>query len=139
MLRYVDPQLNVTDYVYDSLGYLTKQINPDGTSVANVYQSAFHAMVSTTDERGDVTENDYDSEGHLTETTQGYGTGEATSVYYTYLSNGQLYQIEDTNPSTGLPQVEDQYSYDSYLRQISDANGDGFTSYTTYDLNGSNT
>jgi RHS repeat-associated protein len=114
-----------TTLTRDSQGYVTQQTNPDGTSLSNSYQSAFHALISTTNERGNSTTFAYDSLGHPISSTDALGNQTAQSW-----SSGLLASSTDGRNLTT------SYSYDSHRRLVLTTNPDGGLMTTSYDSNG---
>ena len=56
-----DPLGNITSYTRDSLGYVTVETFPDGSTVTNTYQTAFHALTSTADQNNHISTYTYRS------------------------------------------------------------------------------
>jgi RHS repeat-associated protein len=121
-----DPLGRTTSYAYDGSEYVTLQTNPDGSTRSYAYQSAFHALISATDERGFTGTFAYDSGGHQTSTTDALGN----RVTSTYLTNGLLQSTTDPRGNTTT------YNYDTLRRLTTTADAlNEVTSYG-YDTNG---
>jgi RHS repeat-associated protein len=90
-----DPLGRTTTYQRDSLGYVTLETLPDNNTRSYVYQPAFHALTSVTDERGNDTDYTYDAT-----------TGQLLTVSWTVTDvdlNASQFTISfDYNATTGL-------------------------------------
>jgi RHS repeat-associated protein len=122
-----DPLNRTTTFARDSAGYVTLETLPDGNTISMSYQSAFHALTQSTDERGHSTTYAYDNTtGHLTSTTDALGHTTTQS----WNTSGEVQSVTDANNHTTT------YLYDSNRRltTVIDAMGNRTTS--TYDSNG---
>ena len=80
---------------------------PDGSVVTFQYQSAFHALTTYTDARGETTTYAYDGSGHLISETNALGQ----TTTYTYNGSGEETAITDPLGHTT------SYAYDSDRRR----------------------
>jgi RHS repeat-associated protein len=117
---YTDPLGNVTSYARDTLGYVVTETLADSHTIHNTYQTAFHALLTTTDENSHTTSFSYDSLGHLLTMTD--AASEVSTFAYS-TSTGTLTSYEDP---TGRYTT---YTYDSDLRVTSVTTQLGTTSY----------
>jgi YD repeat-containing protein len=118
---YSDPLGNVTTLTRDSLGFVVTATLADSHTIHNTYQSAFHALLTTTDENSHTTSYTYDSLGHLLTIT------DAASEVSTFAYNsttGLLSTFED-----GMGRYT-TYAYDSDRRVTSVTTQLGTTSYS---------
>ncbi len=114
-----------TTYTRDSAGYVTRETLPDGNHRDYLYQSSFHALISYSDERGNVTTSTWDAGGHLTSTRDALG-----NVTNQAWASGLLQSVTDAlNHST-------TYLYDSYRRLQDTINALNQRTTLGYDANG---
>src|SRR5208282_3528630 len=78
-----DGRGNLWSYTYNSLGYITNAVAPDGATTSYTYDPATLGLSSMTDPNGNVTTYQYDSLGNRTNVTDALGN--VTS--YTYETN----------------------------------------------------
>ena len=136
---------------YDDSGNLIEVINPDGTSIANVYDNLFR-MSSVRDERHAQpnTAYAYDILNRLTSVTQTLSgaLGGTVVTSYTYNVQDQLTSVTDTNGNVTTYVYDDfgrlasqsspitgttSYSYDPAGNLISTTDANGATTTRTYD------
>jgi RHS repeat-associated protein len=115
----------ITSYALDAKDFVTLETLPDGSTRQSQYQSAFHALTTFTDERGDTSTSAYDSQGHLTSTTD--ATGATTTQTWI---NGLLQSVTDPDGHN----TTNTYDTDRRLTGVQDALGNRAT--YTYDGNG---
>ncbi len=121
-----DPLGRTTTYTLDAEGYPTAETFPDGSVVTLQYQTAFHALTTMTDERGETTTFAYDAAGHVTGMTDALGK----HTTYGYYSNGLVETVTDANNHTTT------YAYDSDERLSTVKDATGATTTYNYDANG---
>ncbi len=121
-----DPLDRTTTYSYDGDHYVTDITYPDGSTQGSAYQTAFHAMTSSTDQNGNTTTYAYDSEGHETSMTD--PAGDTTTN--TYTAGGLLQTTTDPDGATTT------YSYDSDRRLSTVTDPLNAVTTYTYDSNG---
>ncbi len=127
-------------YVYDDMGRLTSETNPEAGTVNNQYNS-FNKITQRTDGRGVVTAYGYDTLNRLhtiTYTVTGTTAVATSSVSYSYgtnaaqFNNGRLLTVTDGAGS-------ETYSYDLLGRvtQVQEViNGNSYTVAYQYNLDG---
>jgi RHS repeat-associated protein len=121
-----DPLGRTTTYTLDSLGFTTQEELPDGSLITYQYQSAFHALTTYTDERGNTTTYAYDASGHLTSQTNALGQ----TTTYAYNAAGEQVAVTDHLGHTT------SYAYDSDRRLTTTTDPLGNVTTYTYDANG---
>jgi len=122
-----DPLGRTTAFALDTSGYTTLTTLPDTNTIQYQYQSAFHALTQTVDERGDPTGYSYDTQGHLL--TETNALNQTTS--YSYYTNGLVNTVKDP-----LNRVQHTYYYDTARRVTDDYDALSHDFHTTYDTNG---
>lgn len=143
-----DGRGNLWKYQYDTNGYLTQSIAPDGATTVYAYDPATLQLASKTDADGHTTAYQYDSEGNRIKMTDalGYVTtytyepvfNQMTSMTdprgrtttYSYDSRGN--RIQETDP---LGQTR-KWTYDSHGNILTDTDKDGHTTTYQYDAFG---
>jgi RHS repeat-associated protein len=143
-----DGRGDVWKYSYDTHGYVTSAVAPDGATTSYTYDPGTLEVASMTDADGNTTTYKYDSEGNLTQRTDALGfvtaytyepvfnqmtsmtdpNGRTTT--YTYDAHGN--RIQATDP-LGNSEI---WTYDSHGNVLTDTNKDGYTTTYTYDAKG---
>ncbi len=113
-----------TSYLFDSMGRLSKVIDPEGHSVSYKYDS-YGRLVALTDQVGETWQREYDALGQMTATIDPLGR----RYEYGYDGLGQVREVE-----TPLG-VAYQYLYDS-LGRLREMNKGGDKTVMSYDLSG---
>lgn len=126
-------QLVESSYTYDNMGNKTSIINPDGSSIINVYDAKGNLVSTTnesnktttyeynalnletkiTDPMGRVTQITYDSAGNVLNTTN----GEGKTTTYVYNAAGQ--PVSQTSPTGNVT----TFTYDSKGHRSTMSNG----------------
>src|ERR1700728_213752 len=114
----IDGRGNVWKYQYDSNGYLTQTIAPDGATTSYSYDPATLKVASTTDGDGHTTTYQYDSEGNRIKMTDALGY--VTTYTYEPVFN-QMTSMTDPRDRTT------RYSYDPHGNRIQETDPLGQT------------
>ena len=122
-----DGRGNLWNYTYDSNGYITDAVAPDGATTSYTYDPATLGLASRTDPDGNTTTYQYDPMGNRTNMTD--ALGHVTS--YTYETN--FNQITSMTDPKGRVTT---YQYDAHGNRISQIDPLGQTNSWSYDTNG---
>src|SRR5262249_35784758 len=122
-----DALSRTTDHLRDGPGFVTETILPDNSTQLYTYQASFHAMTSSTDERGNTTTYSYDGSGHRI--TMKDALNEVTTYAFDS-GTGLLTTI--TDPLGHITTL----AYDANRRLSTSADYLGTTSYTYDSLTG---
>jgi RHS repeat-associated protein len=114
-------------YQYDSNGYVTQGINPDGSVTHASYSPSTLQPSSTTDADGNVTSFVYDTQGNRTQMTD--APGHVTGYTYEPLFNMMTSMTDPRGRVT-------TYGYDLNGNRISETDPLGQTQSWTYDAHG---
>jgi RHS repeat-associated protein len=144
-----DGRGNVWKYSYDSHGYVTSAVAPDGATRSNSYDPATLMLASQTDADGNTTTYKYDSMGNRIQQTDALGF--VTTYTYEPVFN-QMTSMTDANgrtttykidPATGNPLMatdplgnSESWTYDSHGNVLTHTDKNGNTTTYTYDGNG---
>jgi RHS repeat-associated protein len=147
-----DGRGNAWKYLYDSNGYLTQTVAPDGAVATYTYDPATLQLASATDANGHTTTYQYDSNGNRTQMTD--ALGHVTKYAYDSVFNmmtsmtdprGRVttYTIDPTNgnrlqETDPLGQIH-KWTYDSHGNLLTDTDKDGHTTTYQYDAFGDRT
>lgn len=139
-------------YEYDSHGYITKRIAPDGATTQYEYDPDTLRMSSITDANSHTTHYEHDSDGNMTKVTDHLGhstvyTYEPTFHMVTSVTdpNGRLttYEYDPTGnraratQAVGSPEERTRtWTYDSHGNVSSEIDWRGFETRFTYDAFG---
>lgn len=109
-----DRNENTTSFQYDGAGNLSRQTNPDGSSVNLTYNNSGQ-ILTRSNTLGQTWTNTYDTKGNLTAMTSPLGH----TTQWVYNSKGQLTRSTDANGNVTA------YSYDLFGNQasVTDAKG----------------
>lgn len=119
----------VTQYSYNSLGYLAKTIDPMGMEETyNSYDRAGNVL-SVTDKNGNTMHNEYGPYGLV----KSYFDNLPETKEYTYDDLGQVTAIKSVNADE--QSVEETYEYDAFGRLVNSTANDGSVQNYTYDSN----
>ena len=123
-----------TDYGYDAAGRVTSTIvagSATATTTSATYDAANRPLTTTlamsAPDANRTTTNAYDTNGLLQTVTTASGTADASTITYTYTTNGKLASIKD-----GLNNVT-QYAYDGFDRLKTTTHADSSTEVLGYD------
>jgi YD repeat-containing protein len=111
-----DGRGDVRKYSYDSNGYLTQTVAPDGTTATNTYDPATLQLASMTDANGHTASYQYDSEGNRLQMTDALGH----VTKYTYEPAFNMI-TSMTDPRGRLT----QYFYDAHGNRIKEVDAVG--------------
>jgi YD repeat-containing protein len=134
LVRYTDPDGNVTRYSYDGLDRLTGTTFADGTTESNVYNRA-NNLVQHTDANGSVLTYSYDALNRRVQTDVARAAGVVGSTRQTFAYDGlsRLTQATDNNdPADSGDDSATVFSYGS-LNHVRSETQDGKTVASTYD------
>jgi RHS repeat-associated protein len=118
---------NVWRYSYDTNGYITQTVAPDGTTTTYTYDPGSREISSKTDANGNTTLYQYDSQGNRISMTDSLGN--LTTYTYEPVFN-QMTSMTDPNGRTTT------YFYDGNGNRIKAVDPLGQTQSWTYDSNG---
>lgn len=119
----------LTQYSYNSLGYLAKTIDPMGMEETyNSYDRAGNVL-SVTDKNGNTMHNEYGPYGLV----KSYFDNLPETKEYTYDDLGQVTAIKSVNADE--QSVEETYEYDAFGRLVNSTANDGSVQNYTYDSN----
>ena len=141
-----DGRGNVWKYEYDSNGYLSQTIAPDGATTTYSYDANTLMLASQTDANGNTTQYQYDAQGNLTQKADALGhvttytyepvfnmmtsmtdpRGRATT--YTYDAHGN--RTQETDPLS----QHHTWTYDAHGNVLTDTDKNSHT--TTYQYDG---
>lgn len=114
-------------YAYDTNGYITRVVAPDGTVTSYAYDPVARNVSAVTNANGAVTRYFYDNRGNRTNVTDALGN----STLYTYEPVfNQLVQAVDANGRTNT------YAYDERGNRTNAVDALGQTTRFTYNPNG---
>lgn len=126
LIRITDPDDNITEMVYDSLGHKRQMIDPDMGTWTYTYNAAGD-LDTQTDARGVETILGYDTLGRVItkiyDTTNDLDVAVTRPVTYTY-NGGQRTRMEDGSGET-------QWRYDDYGRLLTETKTIDGSVYTT--------
>ena len=122
LLESIDAAGSITDLVFDALGNLTDEEDPNGNDTGNDYDP-LNRLVSTLDALSGVTDYAYDINDNLTSVEAPNG---ATTTYV-YDDLGNLLSL--TSPDTGTT----TYTYDDADNRVSQTDANSVTVNYTYD------
>ena len=106
---------NTTQYEYDMLGQVTKQVNPDGTSQQIVYDVPNNRL-SVTDENGNTVTQSYTPVGNLEKI---YLDQDPTQLVGEYAYDKLGRKIRETSyMDIGGLAVSNEYTYDDFNRPV---------------------
>lgn len=114
-------------YQYDTNGYITELIAPDGAVSSYGYDSSTRLLAVVTNADGAVTRYQYDAMGNRTNMTDALGN--VTSYTYDPVFN----QITSMMDSSGRVTI---YEYDGHGNRIAEINPLNETNFWTYDTRG---
>ena len=118
---------HVWTYAYDTNGYITEVIAPDGSTTSYSYDADTRMLSSATDANGNTTRYYYDANGNRTNMTD--ALGEVTTYTYEPIFN----QITSTTDPLGRTTI---YQYDGNGNEIHEIDPLGETNSWTYDGHG---
>lgn len=151
----IDGRGNLWRHEYDSRGYMTRQVAPDGAVTVYTYDPVTLKMASMTDANDRLTLYQYDSLGNRTQTTS--ALNEVTTYTYepvfsqmttmidpagrmtTYQHDARGNRIRETQAVTLPEQRTRTWTYDSHGNVLTETDWRGFTTQYTYDSNGNPT
>jgi RHS repeat-associated protein len=122
-----DGRGNVWQYSYDTNGYVTQTVGPDGATTRYSYDPALHEITQVTDPLGRVTTYSYDAEGNRTQMTDPMGN----TTTYTY--EPVFNMITSTTDPLGRTTT---YSYDASGNKIQETDPLLHSETWTYDPHG---
>ena len=123
----MDGNGNIWRYQYDTNGYITSVITPDGAVTTYSYDSQTRLLASMTDANGNLTRYQYDSQGNRTNLTD--ALGEVTTYTYEPVFN-QITSVTDPIGRTTT------YQYDSRGNRILEIDPLSQSNAWTYDSQG---
>jgi RHS repeat-associated protein len=123
----MDGNGNLWRYAYDTNGYITQAVAPDGATTRYTYDPATLKIASINDADGNTTRYQYDGEGNRIQMTD--ALGDVTTYTYDPVFN-QMTSMTDPDGRVTT------YSYDSHGNQIQSVDPLGNTQSWTYDANG---
>jgi len=126
---------NKTTKEYDDRDNLTKQTNPDGTTLIYEYEPRLNQVIREVNEKGIVTKYEYDSSGNMTRKIEAFGTGIERITEYTYDTAGNplsVKRVGDANTAEAITTA----LYDSSGSLTSETTPEGNTTQFTYDTMG---
>jgi len=123
----VDGNGNAWQYTYDTNGYITQAVAPDGATTRYTYDPATLNIASMTDPNGNMTTYQYDGNGNRIQMTD--ALGEVTRYAYDPVFN------EITNMTDPDGRVT-TYTYDARGNEIQEVDALGYVESWTYDGNG---
>jgi YD repeat-containing protein len=146
-----DGQGEPWQYSYDSNGYVTRTMAPDGATTSSSYDPMTLLPAATTDADGNTTSFQYDSMGNLLQRTDATPFGFATT--YTYEpSFNQMTSMTDPNMRATTYQIDpadgnrlsatdplggiERWTYDAHGNVVSDTDKNGHTTTYMYDAFG---
>jgi RHS repeat-associated protein len=122
-----DGRGNVWQYEYDSHGYLTRVVAPDGATTEYTYDPGTLMVSSVTDPDGHTTAYQYDARGNRTTMTD--ALGHVTRYTYEPVFNMMTSMTDPRGRIT-------RYTYDAHGNRIQDTDPLGHTRSWTYDGHG---
>jgi RHS repeat-associated protein len=144
-----DGRGNIWKYSYDSNGYVTSAVAPDGATTSYSYDPTTLMPATRTDADGNTTTFQYDSMGNLIQRTDALGfittyTYEPVFNQMTSMTdaNGRVttYQIDPANGNrlmtTDPLGNSEKWTYDSHGNVLTHTDKNGNTTTYTYDGNG---
>jgi len=123
----IDGRGNVWKYQYDTNGYPTNIIAPDGSTTRYQYDPGSWEVSSMTDANGNVTRYQYDGEGNRIRMTDALGN--VTTYTYEPIFN-QITSMTDPNGR------DTTYQYDGHGNRTNTTDPLGQTQQRTYDSHG---
>src|ERR1043166_3685507 len=118
---------NVWNYTYDTNGYITRIVAPDGATTSYTYDAATRLISSATNANGAVTRYQYDAQGNRTNVTDALGN--VTTYTYEPVFN-QMTSMTDPNGRITT------YQYDSRGNRTNEVDALGQSTRYTYDSRG---
>jgi RHS repeat-associated protein len=144
-----DGRGNVWKLSYESHGYVTSAVAPDGATTGNTYDPTTLQVASQTDADGNTTTYQYDSMGNLIQRTDALGF--VTSYTYEPVFN-QMTSMTDANGRVTTYQIDpangnrlmatdplgnsEKWTYDSHGNVLTHTDKNGNTTTYAYDGNG---
>ena len=122
-----DGQGNVWRYDYDSRGYITRSVAPDGATITYTYDPVTLMVASVTDANNHTTRYEYDAQGNRTKVTN--ALNQITTFTYESVFN-KMTSMKDPNGRTTT------YEYDGRGNRIRETDPLGATREWTYDVLG---
>jgi RHS repeat-associated protein len=122
-----DGRGNTWKYQYDSNGYLTQFIAPDGATTTYTYDPATLQLATMTDPNGNTTSNIYDSEGNRLHTTD--ALGHVTAYTYEPVFNMMTRMTDPRGRVT-------TYTYDTRGNRVQETDPLGKGRHWAYDSHG---
>jgi RHS repeat-associated protein len=132
---FTDASGNKTYKEYDEWGNLTKQTNPDGTTLTNEYERRFNRLIQEVNERGVITKYEHDSSGNMLRKIEAFGTVTERVTEYTYETGGNPLSVKRVGDSRTLDATTSR-TYDSSDNMVSETDPEGNTTQFTYDAMG---
>ena len=132
---FTDAAGNKTYKEYDSLNNLTKQTNPDGTTVTYEYEARFNQVIRKVDEEAIVTKYEYDGSGNMTRQIEAVGTAVERITEYTYDANGNVLSVKTVGDAKTQEAITTM-TYDNSGNLTSRTDPQGNTTQFTYDIMG---
>ena len=114
-------------YQYDSNGYITQIVAPDGATTRYTYDPATLLMASTTDANSHTSSYQYDARGNLIQTAD--ALGHVTTYTYEAVFNMRTSASDPRGRTT-------TYAYDAHGNRIQETDPLGQTRAWTYDVHG---
>jgi RHS repeat-associated protein len=146
-----DGRGNVWKYSYESHGYVTSAVAPDGATTGYTYDPTTLQVASQTDADGNTTNYQYDSMGNLLQQTAASPFGFVTTYTYEPVFN-QMTSMTDANGRTTTYKIDpatgnrlmatdplgnsEKWTYDSHGNVLTHTDKNGNTTTYTYDGNG---
>ncbi|MDD3145630.1 MAG: DUF6531 domain-containing protein, partial [Candidatus Gracilibacteria bacterium] len=116
-------------YNYDNVGNITKTISPN-LNETNFEYDSFNRQIKTIDNLGNILENIYNKNDKVTQTKLIQTNGKIIITKYEYDTDNRLTKEIDNLGNTKI------YTYNNLNQVTSFTNGNGVTTNYTYDYNG---
>ncbi|MDD3145378.1 MAG: DUF6531 domain-containing protein, partial [Candidatus Gracilibacteria bacterium] len=116
-------------YNYDNVGNITKTISPN-LNETNFEYDSFNRQVKTIDNLGNILENTYNKNDKITQTKLIQTNGKTITTKYEYDKDNRLTKEIDNLGNSKI------YTYNNLNQVTSFTNGNGVTTNYTYDYNG---
>jgi RHS repeat-associated protein len=122
-----DGRGDVWKYQYDSNGYLSQTIAPDGATTTYSYDANTLMLASQTDANRNTTQYQYDAQGNMAEKTD--ALGHVTTYTYEPVFNMMTSMTDPRGRTT-------KYTYDAHGNRVQEADPLGQSRTWTYDSHG---